>query len=100
MKGPAKGYRITAKADQGWWYRATDEQRIAQIKGGVDCGMSAPQIAVCVGANSGRTITDFASRHSIKLANPRGLAAKRQWAAHHLRKAYLSGEPIDAWSAA
>ena len=28
-----------------WWDKATTEQRLAQIDGGIECGMNAAQIA-------------------------------------------------------
>jgi len=33
-----------------WWSNATQEQRLAQIDGGIECGMTSKQIAMCLGA--------------------------------------------------
>lgn len=40
------GQRISSKADKGWWYRATDAERLAQIDAGIALGMTAKQIAM------------------------------------------------------
>lgn len=54
-----------------WWKRATEEQRLAQIDGGIECGMTIRQIAMNCGATTnavgaygrshGRTFTGVAS---------------------------------------
>lgn len=33
----------------GWWYRASKEQRLAQIDAAIDLGMNARQTAMCLG---------------------------------------------------
>ena len=33
-----------------FWSTATTEQRLAQIDGGIECGMTSKQIAMCLGA--------------------------------------------------
>lgn len=33
----------------GWWYRATREQRLAQIDAAIELGMNARQTAMCLG---------------------------------------------------
>ena len=33
-----------------WWEKASTEDRLAQIDGGIECGMTAKQISMCVGA--------------------------------------------------
>lgn len=33
----------------GWWYRATNEQRLAQIDAGIELGMTAKQVAMNCG---------------------------------------------------
>ena len=35
-----------------WWSRASREQKLAQIDGGIECGMSARHIAVNVGVTT------------------------------------------------
>lgn len=48
---------------KGWWYHATDEQRLAQIDGAIECGMTQAQVAINCGANSQGAISMFTSRH-------------------------------------
>lgn len=52
---------------KGWWYGASVEQRLAQVDGGIECGMTAKQIAMNCGAgiyherDSG--VSAFARKH-------------------------------------
>ena len=49
-----------------WWERASTEDRLAQIDGGIECGMTAKQISLCVGASAGHdggTLRAFATRY-------------------------------------
>ncbi|OOG75571.1 hypothetical protein B0E45_01180 [Sinorhizobium sp. A49] len=38
--------------EKSWWSRASREQKLAQIDGGIECGMSARHIAVNLGATT------------------------------------------------
>ncbi len=37
--------------EKSWWSRASREQKLAQIDGGIECGVSAKHIAMNVGAS-------------------------------------------------
>lgn len=50
------------KSGKGWWYRATDEQRLAQIDGAIECGMTMNQVVMNCGAKSTGAVSMFASR--------------------------------------
>jgi hypothetical protein len=45
-----------------FWKTATTEQKLAQIDGGIECGMNSTQIAMNLGTNPAR-VTQFASYH-------------------------------------
>lgn len=49
-----------------FWTTATREQKLAQIDGGIECGMTARQVAMCLGASTthgGATVLMFAARN-------------------------------------
>jgi len=48
-----------------WWSRASQEQKLAQIDGGIECGVSAKHIAMNVGA-SVSAIHEYGRRHGRK----------------------------------
>lgn len=48
-----------------WWSRASKDQKLAQIDGGIDCGMFARHIAMNVGA-SVSAVQEFGRRHGRK----------------------------------
>ena len=49
-----------------WWERATTEQRIAQIKGGIECGMNSRSMATNCGT-AAHTLLSFAHHHGISI---------------------------------
>jgi len=51
-----------------FWKTATKDQRLAQIDGGIECGLSAADIAVMMGTNSDN-IRRFALYHGRSLRN-------------------------------
>ena len=50
---------------KSWWHRATQEQRLAQIDGGIRCGMTANQVGMNVGAK-GQVVQNFAQQFGRK----------------------------------
>ena len=85
--------------DDGWWYRATDEQRIAQIMGGIECDMTGAQIAAVSDARWGRTVLDFAKLHGISFGTRKGVASRvRRARIQSARAAYDRGEEVNFWS--
>lgn len=76
----------------GWWYRASKEQRLAQMDGAIECGMTAPQFAMVVGCLTRHTILRFAhdhGRHFPSINRLRG--ARHQKRVGDLKRAYFHG---------
>lgn len=88
-------------ATSNWWHVATTEQKLAQITGGIECGMTAQQIAMCSGARVAN-VSMFAVRRSIHFPNEYALRGKKtaatRWSGNSARKSYLAGEPVDLWA--
>ena len=84
-----------------WWHVATTEQKLAQLTGGIECGMTAKQIGMCSGALSG-AVRRFAQCHEVTIPHFRHMATKKRnatvWSGHWARKSYLAGEPVDMWA--
>lgn len=63
-----------------WWSSASTEEKLAQIDGGIECGMTARQIAMCVGVSDkhdGGTIRVFAFRHGRNMPTTQSQSAKK-----------------------
>jgi hypothetical protein len=88
-----------------WWHNATTEQRLAQIDGGLECGMTARQVALASRVPEGeRTIvSSYARSHGRQFPAETGERERHRkrsstdWAAKRARDAYLRGDPIDLW---
>lgn len=83
-----------------WWYRATAEQKLAQIDAAIELGMTAGQIAMNCGTIR-TTVFAFANYHGRYIAGGRTTATPGQRRASNVRafrNAYFKGEPVDAWS--
>lgn len=82
-----------------WWHRATPEQRLAQIDGGVECGMTSRQVAMASGV-SHTTIRIYAAnngrRFPIKTKSTSGCISRAALNRRN-RAAYLRGEHVDFW---
>lgn len=61
-----------------WWSRASRDQKLAQIDGGIECGVSAKHIAMNVGA-SVSAVHEFGRRHGRKF-NGKNTAAQLRFA--------------------
>lgn len=60
-----------------WWHKATVEQKLAQIDGGIECGMTSRQIGMNCGASL-NVVKIFCSEHGRKLpARTGSMAASR-----------------------
>lgn len=85
-------------AREGWWYRASEAERLAQIDGAIELGISYAVLAFNVGASSLHTVTAFARRH--RRSRDRFDAGDRAWLtrarreAEDRRRAYFAGEPV------
>lgn len=93
---------MSPETASSWWHRATPEQRLAQIDGGIDCRMTAGQVAMACGLeNDGaKVIHNFANRngrHFLRGTGNNGSSAKRHHRARADRAAYLRGEHVDFW---
>ena len=68
-----------------FWNKATQEQKLAQIDGGIECGMNTSQIA----ANLGSTrvaVRDFAYRHGRSFPGNSGQAIGRNSRAYAVER--------------
>lgn len=102
----------------GWWNSASREEKLAQIDGCIEVGMTTAQCAMNLrfyDPASGRgTIGNFARRHGREFPNISGMrrvnsglittiegrvVTRKQARDADRRQAYLSGEPVDFWSA-
>ena len=89
---------MNPSTETSWWQNATTEQRLAQIDGGLECGMTSGQVAVA-SRTSAHNIRQMAVRYGRHFPS-----IGKQTTGHRLRKiasdsrrAYLRGEPIDLW---
>lgn len=86
-----------------WWHRATVEQRLAQIDGGIECGLSAREVAIASGLlpEQGSTVSVLASKHKRRFPaeniDRRFEGHRRRGAVGRARRAFLNGEPVDLW---
>lgn len=85
----------------GWWHRASQAQKLAQLDAGIELGMAAAQIALASGA-SRPAVASFAdyhhriiprSDHRNQFSSSR--RARRKFSA---KVAYERGEPVNFWS--
>jgi len=104
---------------ESWWYSASNEDRLAQIDGAIELGMTAKQCAMncgCYELQSKRAsngpVADFALNHgrhfhgdSAAKGKYAGIAwrngrrvSRRIAKVEDAKQAYLSGEPVDMWS--
>jgi hypothetical protein len=106
---------------RGWWYQASTAERLAQIDGCIEVGMTTNQCAMNLGCYDARRgdaagngiVGNFARRHGRSFPNivgKRRLNAgmvtveghsltRKQARINASKQAYLSGEPVDFWSA-
>lgn len=62
-----------------FWKCSSTDEKLKQVEAGAKLGMTARQLAICLGAKSAGNITMFASRNGISLDSPekRSNAAKK-----------------------
>lgn len=89
------------KAKSNWWANATPEQRLAQIDGGIECGMSARQVAMASGCENAASLHAFASSYGRQFKQKGGGTNQhlRAYAVRRDRYNYLSGRPVNLWGA-
>jgi len=83
---------------KGWWYRASQEQRLRQIDAGIELGMTAKQVAMVSGTMVG-TVFSFSRLHGRHFYTPATVYSKKgndaRWASVRAHHAYFSGRPVD-----
>jgi hypothetical protein len=83
-----------------WWERASIEQRLAQIDGGIELGMTALQVAMASGFRDGIAVGAFANNHSRFFGRASKNTSRNR--AADIKKsakwAYDHGERVDFWS--
>lgn len=89
---------------KGWWYRATDAERLAQIDEAIDLGFTAKQVAInCGCAEGGGIVTAFAAMHNrhfdnvIAVHKRPNLGPRRAVCLATAKEAFLNGDAIDLW---
>jgi hypothetical protein len=87
-----------------WWNTATQAQKLAQIDGGIECGLTARQIAIASGMDEAEAVSVrwFANNHLRSIPHKtRFNSGRRPYPSRKLsvnqRAAYLRGEPVDLW---
>ena len=60
------GHRFAARAEDGWWYRASDDRRIEQIKAAIEIGLSQSETAQILGCSDAGSLSSFTKSRSIK----------------------------------
>jgi len=89
-----------------WWDNASTEARLAQIDGGIECGLTANQVAMASGLRSDQrsNVSAFASRRGRHFpAENRGRAiigTNRRDKIGRDRTAYFRGDSINLWGTA
>lgn len=95
-------------APETWWHRASTEQKLAQIDGGIECGMTARQVGLASGRGlnvAGWAVASVARRHGrafpdVGKGNERVRAGiKRRGDIGRDRRAFLAGDRVDFFSA-
>lgn len=83
---------------EGWWYRASTEQKLAQVDGGIECGLTARQIALFSGIDpdksgpSGNTVRAFALFHGRRFPEANLFKAGRnRKRGRDLKREYYTG---------
>lgn len=85
-----------------WWERASTRQRLAQIDGGIECGMSSGQVAKNCGApiyTNGNAVLSCAQQHGRSFPNIKTAAglARIKRAAHRSGRAHQEINSPDAF---
>ena len=86
---------------EGWWYHASQEEKLAQIDAAISLGLTAAVVARNCGANAW-TVQTFANFHKRHFMDGRyGTTDEPTYRPltpgeekRLLRKAYFSGEPV------
>jgi len=65
-----------------WWDNATQTERLAQIDGGIECGMTSKQIAMCLRApiyddGFANAVKVFGNRHGRHFPTPQATSGYR-----------------------
>ena len=80
-----------------WWSKATEAQKLAQIDGGIECGMTGPQVAMASGTTRS-AVHSFAIAHGRKFPMRTGTASrKRMGKWYHDRAAFARGDRVNFW---
>lgn len=60
---------------EAWWWRASDAQRLAQIDGGIECGLTLREIGICLGLGNRKSacseVREFGVKHGRKFTQRR-----------------------------
>lgn len=88
-------------APRSWWSSASTAEKLAQLDGGIECGMTAAQIALNCGAPSAMAVYHIAHSNGRRFPTEgRARAVRRAQSVKRDRAAYLRGEAIDLWAEA
>lgn len=94
-----RGNRGRPLNPNAWWYRASDEQRLAQIDAAIEIGVTMAFVAVNCGAHRPGSVGDFAVAHGryFRVLGSANHGQGRRAARTSARAAYFRGEAVDLW---
>jgi len=81
-----------------WWDKASTAERLAQIDGGIECGLTMAEVAIASGTSFG-AIAGFCNRQGLKFGTRSTHTAgqRRTGKIRSDRSAYIRGDHIDLW---
>lgn len=81
-----------------FWKTSNLEQKLAQIEGAIECGLTQAQTAVNLGTNTSN-IKDFCYRYRLSYPkkNTYEIGMDKQKTLEDLKKDYFSGAKRDFW---
>jgi hypothetical protein len=74
-----------------WWHNATDEQKLAQVKGGLECGMTSSHVGMNCGISC-QTVRNFAKTFGINFPNTTVSSRSASRQSGKIRAAKIYGE--------
>lgn len=81
-----------------WWHNASKGQRLAQIDGGIELGMTAKQIALASGVVVTKRVVDYANKNARYFGRAPGWSQHRRASSQRLRLDYFSAASFEGAS--
>lgn len=85
-----------------WWSKASEAQKLAQIDGGIECGLSAREVAIASGLRGDQHgavnyVARSNGRHFSSGDKNNRASIRRRGDVGRARRAFLSGDRVDLW---